>query len=349
MIEGRIDLIVRKRRAERPRGTAAARRGHDATKITATDLVGRHDLIVGQRGNARIRDLHAAEEEEPVLHERATERAARLRPLQSIITSQPAVFRALEVADRVERVVTPEHEAAPVEAVGAGSRDRVHRRASRLAIAGGADAALHAELLKRVGKRHRIPRVVLGIVIRSAVDQILCAVSGAASYRDGDTIRILSVVRQPRDLDCAARQNNELVGVPAVERQADDLLLLDHPADADVARLHQVGVRRHAHRFRQRADLERDVQRPRIPHREHDACLFETAEPVHFGGELVGTHRKAGEDEPAPLVRDHEPGHPGVGLSDCHLSAGQRGAGFIHERARQLGNGHCLAMHAGRE
>ena len=45
------------------------------------------------------------------------------------------------------------------------------------------------------------------------------------------------------------------VGVPAVERQADDLLLLDDPADADVARLDQRRVGLDAHGFGQRADL----------------------------------------------------------------------------------------------
>ena len=43
-----------------------------------------------------------------------------LRSLQPVVASEPAVLRALEVADRVERVVATEDEAAAVERVGAG-------------------------------------------------------------------------------------------------------------------------------------------------------------------------------------------------------------------------------------
>ena len=54
-----------------------------------------------------------------VADDRAAEGAARLGPLQSIVASQAAVLGAVEIANRVERVMPTEEKAAAAEGVGA--------------------------------------------------------------------------------------------------------------------------------------------------------------------------------------------------------------------------------------
>jgi hypothetical protein len=98
----------------------------------------------------------------------------------------------------------------------------------------------------------------------------------------------------------------------------------------------------HAHRFGQRADLQRDVDRSRLSDGEHDAHLLEHAEASQLAGHLVRAGRKVAEDVAAILTRDHESSHPGVGLGHFHFRARQSGAGFINHRPRQLGDGYSL-------
>ena len=196
-------------RRKSPRSTSAVG--------TVNAAVQRHVVVVG--------DLHAAEEEQLVAHDRPAERAAELVPLEPVIAAQPAVLDPLEERLGVELVMAGELEQAAMERVGARLGDRVDRGAGGHAVAGIAHAGLDSELLQRVRERNRVAAVLLRVVVVAAVNQVQRAGARPAADRDRHRAGRLAVVR-PADLHGAARQQNELRGAPAVERQADELLFV---------------------------------------------------------------------------------------------------------------------------
>src|SRR5436190_1388828 len=87
----------------------------------------------------------------------------------------------------------------------------------------GAMRVLVAELLQRVGERHRVPGIVLRVVVVAAVDEIHRAVARAAGHGDRHGVGVLAVVRERRVLDSRPGEHDELQDAAAVERQIDDL------------------------------------------------------------------------------------------------------------------------------
>ena len=232
--------------------------------------------------------------------------------------------------DRVERVVAAERESVAVKCVAARARHGIHGCAGIHAVARRTHAALDLELLERVGERHRLPDVVQRIVVVAAVDQIQRAVAGAAGDGDRHRARILALASDERArcavVDGRSRQHHELRGLPAVERQADHLLLRHRRADARVARLHHRRICGHRDGFLHGADLHRHVDDRARPDGERETGSLVGVEALQLGFELVRTDGQIPKHVLAALVGHDEAGDARGGLGHLDLDAGKRAA-----------------------
>ena len=139
--------------------------------------------------------------------------------------------RVREEVVGVERIVAEEFVGAAAHAVGARLDRRVDHRARAAAELRGIGVGLNLELLQRLDRRlHELhvfaaERVRIGDVV-DAVEQEHVVERAVAV----DVERALEVhARQPRrGRQHARREQRELVVVAAVQRQIDDLLLIDH-------------------------------------------------------------------------------------------------------------------------
>ena len=133
------------------------------------------------RGNiAELRSLVGAEEEEPVLDDRAADAAAKLVALEM-------VRHRREKVARVHRAVAQELEHRAVQLVRAGLGHDVDHGARRPAVLGAVVVGLDAELFERVRIGERIVDVRPGILIAGAVQKVVDAF--AAGAVGGDRLR----------------------------------------------------------------------------------------------------------------------------------------------------------------
>jgi hypothetical protein len=144
-----------------------------------------------------------------------------------------------------------------------------------------------------------------------------------------------------------ASEQDELHRIASVQRQIDNLFVIDDRRDADGTRLHHRCVPLDLDGLRHGAQCHGDVDRARIPDVEHDTGLLEARESGHRRGDLVRADGEIGEDVLTVSACDHEPGLAGSGLRDRDRGARQHAAGFVGHRARQLGDG--LSERRGRE
>ena len=159
------------------------------------------------------------------------------------------------------------------------------------AVLRGETARRHAEFLERVGEREWQIGVLLGVVVRCAVERIADAGRQAARDRDIHFAREASGADGSR-LDRGADLQHEIHGIAPVQRQFEDARVLDDVADAGALDVHE--RRRGVHRdaFFERADLERRVDRRRRADLQHDAGLHVGAESLEADFELVRPRRK---------------------------------------------------------
>ena len=187
------------------------------------------------------------------------------------------------IAQELERVAR--------EPVRSRLGDRVDRRARMHAVLRGETARRHAEFLERVGEREWKVGVLLGVVVRCAVERIADAGRQAARDRDIDFAR-----ETPRadgsGLDRGADAENEVHGIAPVQRQFEDARVLDDVTDAGALDVHERRSGVHRDGFFERADLEHRVDRRGRADLQRDACLHVRAESLEADFELVRSRRK---------------------------------------------------------
>ena len=286
----------------------------------------------GQRGRRRLlavlaEELDVAEEERPVLHDRAAHHAAELVAVEERLL---AVGR-LEEAGGVEVGAAHEVPGRAAEGVGAAGVGHVDGGAGRAAVLRAHVVGDHLELGHRVGRGlHHLVREALvaravGVVV-DAVDQEV--VEGGAQAVDVErAFARREAAGVERRQAHAGREQRELRVLAAVERQGARELAADHLAA--VARvglqlrgrgphLHLLGELAHGHRHvhaQTRADRDLHVVDDR--HREAglvgghhvaaDAHVEELVVPLGVGGAFGGDAGvEVGE-------RDARVGHDGRG------------------------------------
>ncbi len=296
-------------------------------------------LFRGRRHQADARDalviaqpLVVAEPERAVLDERAADRRAELVAL-------PLRFRRAErvreEVGRIQPVVAQELVDAPPHHVGAGLDRGVDDRAGAAPVLGRIRVRLNLEFLQRFDRRlHELDvlaakRIRVGDVV-DAVEQE-DVVEGAVAV---DVQHPLEVdAGQPRRAgQHAGRQQGELVVVAAIQRQLDDLLLVDHQAARGGVGVEERRGADHFDRLAERAGLERDVDPRDLRDLQGDAGPDDFREPGAFGGHGILTGPKAGDDIEAGVV--------GFGLdADVRPDVGHGDRGPGHQRTGGIADG----------
>ena len=254
--------------------------------------------------------LVGPEEERTILRDGSAEGAAVLLPLQAI------VHAGREEVGGVDLVMTevPEPEAA--ELVGAGAGHRVDHRPHVPAVFGAEAVGLDAELLQRVGVRHRVGCVVVVVVVRSAVEHVVDRVAARAARRDGLHARI----RRAREQVAAVGQHpghelEQVRRIAPVERQLLEPFLIDDGLQGARHRVDRARLTGHGEGLGDRADLEPDVQAHLVVHADEHARMLERPEPVPLGDDRVAADGQPRQRVDAEVVA-HGRG-PGVGALVC--------------------------------
>ena len=268
---------------------------------------------------------------------------------EPVIGAQAAVLLLIEIRNRIERVMPRELEHRSVQRVRSGSGHRVDRRAGIHAVARRAHAGLGAELLERIGKRHRIAGVVAGVVVVAAVNEIQRAVAGAAGDGNRDRVRILAVAGQAAaDFNRGAGQQDELRRLAAIERQPDDLLL-GHQRPTPVLRVSTwlafamtVTVSVTAPTFIATLTARESPTDSTMP------VCSNALKPLNFARERIGADWQAGEDPFAARPGDDRSRHAGIGLGYGDFNTRERATGFIDDGPGQLRDGDRLRVRTGR-
>ena len=192
----------------------------------------------------------------------------------------------------------------------------------------------HLELAHGVQDRP-VQRLVGGLVV--VVDPVLDVVVGdlaVAGHVEAAAEPEGGVLRGSEDVGLKL---GELQVVAAVERQLDDLLLVDHVAERHVLGLDQGRFGRDLDGLADAADLEADVDAGLLSGLEHDSPpdLFLEA------GELDREHVLAGhelrDDVVARDVGLGRAGFIGAGVGGRDLCAGNRPAGFVGHTPEERG------------
>ena len=136
-----------------------------------------------------IRALIPAEEENPVLGDRAADGAAELVAPQRVLRQREGVLG-------IEAAVADELEEAAVDIVGARLGDDVDDGGGVVAVARGERARLDLEFLEGIRERHRQIEVGAGVVVVGAVHDV-----------DGAARAIRRPPRSARSDSCGSTQN----------------------------------------------------------------------------------------------------------------------------------------------
>src|SRR5262249_29463730 len=158
-----------------------------------------------------------------------------------LVTAE-CVLRGGEIIARIEGSVANKFEQASVDLVAAGFGDGVDHRPRMKSIAGGNAAGLNAELLQGIRERERQVHVGMRVVMVAAVEQIVIAVDLASSDRYAHRGRVIVGRDHPARRvgwnRSAAGEQDQVGGLPAIERQVDNAALVDYLRNRRVLHFH---------------------------------------------------------------------------------------------------------------
>ena len=266
-----IDPVVHKRRPQHDLPAVVAGRRGERREVAGEHRRRRHVSHVVVRRLIQVRALIAAEEEQPVAHDRPAERPAELVPRQPVVLSLAVRPYRRKPARRIEALVAKELEQVAVEVVGARLRDRVDRRPGSHAVVGRQAARRDAEFLQRVRERQRHAAAALQVVVHGAIEKVRHAEGLTAGHRH--THAAGEVVGRRRScLHRGAREHDQVGNLASLERQLENPLLLDHLADAGAAHVDERRSRFDGDGLFKAADREHGIDRGRGRHLQHDAA-----------------------------------------------------------------------------
>ena len=210
------------------------------------------------------------------------------------------VGRGKEIS-RVQRLVPEELEGAAPKRIAPGLGRQVDDPAVEAAELGGRAVAFDLELLNRVDVRKERDLPGLGLQHRDAVEQILVGAGPAA-------VDARQRGRGRRRHRHAGRQARERDEAPAVERQVDDLPVVDDVAEPRGFAAQQRRVGGDGDGFGQPADLELQVEPNGFARGEPDAVAGQRPESAQLDAHAIGAGREAGTTYrpfgPVTTVRD---------------------------------------------
>ena len=206
------------------------------------------------------------------------------------------------------------------------------------AVLGGQRVGLDLEFLQSVGEWERHVHGVEGVVIERAIQEVSDAGEQPAADGDVQTSREACRSRLSRRHRGSGKLD-ELDGIPPVERQLENALILNYHADAGALRIHERGIGFHLHGLGHRADLQRHVDGGIGGHLQHDARLHIGREPLLGHFQAVRPDRQIGQDVVAVGAAGDAANRTGIGLGCFHVGIGDRAAGRVRHRPLNLRSG----------
>ena len=172
-----------------------------------------------------------------------------------LLASELRLLARREVRLGIHGLVAHEVEARAMNLVRAGLDRQRHDPRGRLAVLGGETVRDDLEL--RHGVNRRLHRLLLSALRGDRLVVVVHAVDHEVDFRaalaaDGDAL--------PARHDRAGRNHGQLQVIAPIERKVHDLAVFDHGAGRALGSLQQRGRSLDFDDFRDRADLERDVQ-----------------------------------------------------------------------------------------
>ena len=186
-----------------------------------------------------------------------------------------------------------------LELVAPRPRHGVDDRAGVAPVFGAEAVGLDAELLERVRIRHRVGRVAVVVVVRPAVEHVVGGVGARAARGHRLHARIGRARGEAgrRVRQHAGDERHQLRGVPAVQREVLDALLIDHRPQRAAVGVHRARRAADGHRLGDGADPETHVEADLVVDPHDDAGRLERLE----AGELR-RHGVAADRQPAQRV-----------------------------------------------
>ena len=238
--------------------------------------------------------LVVAKPERLVPHERSADGGAELIAL-------PLWFRCAqrvrEKVVRVERVVPQEFVDAAAKPVRPGLDRRVDDRARAAAVLGRIGICLNLEFLERLDRRlHELDvlaseGVRVGDVVHAVQQKDVVERAVAVHVQDALEVDARQARRARQH---AGREQGELVVVPPVQRQLDDLLLVDHRPARRRLCVEQGSCPDDFDRFCKLAGAHGEVYARNLRDLQRDTCPDDFRESRRFGGDGVSPGLRLG-------------------------------------------------------
>ena len=192
-----------------------------------------------------------------VFQDRAAHAAAELVAFDLILSGGEKVARVhIAIAQKLEYIA--------MNLIGAGLAHDIDHAAHRVAILGAHVRPLDAELLDGVRIGERQVRVHIGVVVGYAVHLVVdafrkCSVGlGILFARIGAALAIgAAIVRC--GIGNTGREKDQRLDLASIERQIDNLPLVDHLADGGGLRRDQRGVAGYGHLLRDSTDTHHNL------------------------------------------------------------------------------------------
>ncbi len=140
----------------------------------------------------------------------------------------------------------------------------------------------------------------------------------------------------PGAIGRSGRQQDQLRGLTAIQRQIDRALPVDDLRYRLIFGLHHRGGGRYLHRLRDAADLQFHVNAQLVAHLDHDSRLVVGAEASGRHLEGVGSYRQAGQVVTTVIAAGHGAVESGFLLHHLNRSSGHDGSVRVRNRALNL-------------
>ena len=202
-------------------------------------------------------------------------------------------------------------------------------------------ACRHTEFLKRVRERKRQVRVVVEIAVHRAVERVGNAGAQTTRDRNRHAVVAIEVLQHLACVDGGTGEHDQVGHVAPLQRQLDDLGLLDHVTDTGCADVDQWRRALDGDGLLQVSHREHNVDRRHATDLQHDAALHVGAESLQRDFQPVRAGGQVRQDVGPVGLGDHAAHESGVGLHDRDGHARQHTAAFIADRAIELRR--CLA------
>ena len=238
--------------------------------------------------------------------------------------------RRKEIA-RIQRFVPEELEHAAAKRVAAGFGRQIDDAAVEASELRGRTIGLDLELLDRVDVREEGDLSGLGLQDGDAVEQVFVRARPSAV----DARQRRRRCRGQRHSWHQARERHE---APPVERQIDDLPVVDDVAESRRRAAEERRVGRDGDGVGQAAELQLQIEAHGLAGRETDALPGQRPEAGQLDAHQIGSGRQPLDDETAGLARDGRPRQAGAHGDHRNGRASHRSARRVHDITGQRGS-----------